>query len=733
MSDSLLVANIGGSKGTSPIILSLMEHFQKQGFPRVGYFVPIAQPKCEGNDRQCRISQRIDLVRTAFQLFEDDAEQMQGVLKQEAEELLSQNKLDELAEKIYAKFSSYKKGKDITVIEGANLQGLSSMVEVNGWLASELQAPLLMVFDCMNDTTLKANDIMNRAQIAKQIIVDKCHADLAGMILNRVPQSQMASISEEMQVAADKYHCAFAGCIANDDVLQNPHLNEVVKSLDAEFLFGNALDADVDVSTMVVAAQDVSHMFSKIEYLGKRAASDPSNKLSIVRPLVLTTPDRTDILLSLACAHASKVGPNVAGVILCDMGLTSVDEHVNQMYSSFDHIFPVYGTKYGLSYVIQKLGHIETKILPISKTKIERAKLLFNQSVNMDVISAQINHPNREGKTPKQFLHGLHEICRQHRKKIVLPEAFDRRILQAAVEITDKELADIVLLGDEKQILADCAKYNIRLDPAKCTIIDHQKDVPHREQFASIWTEERKAKGATYEKSLDLLSDRNVFGTMMVKTGMVDGMVSGAACTTAATIRPALSILKNPGVKLVSSAFLMCLPDRVLVFADCAINVSPEQEELAQIAATSADTAVAFGVDPRIAMISYSTLGSGSGPLVDKVQHATDILKREHPELKVEGPVQYDAAINPVVAREKIKGKSSEVAGRATVLVFPDLNTGNSTYKAVQQSSKRAVAIGPLLQGLARPVNDLSRGATVADIVNTVCCTAIQAIGEKLQ
>jgi len=303
----------------------------------------------------------------------------------------------------------------------------------------------------------------------------------------------------------------------------------------------------------------------------------------------------------------------------------------------------------------------------------------------------------------------------------------DRRILQAAAEVTAKSLADITLLGDPVEIVAAARKFN--LDISKCSIIDYQNS-PLKEKFARTWSEERKDKGATYDTSLDLMDDLNVFGTMMVKDGMADGMVSGATCTTANTIRPALSILKKPHKTLVSSVFLMCLPDNVLVYGDCAINVDPTAEQLAQIAATSAETATSFGVDPKVAMLSYSTLGSGAGPAVEKVKQATEILKKDYPNLKVEGPIQYDAAIDPQVASTKVKEKS-DVAGKATVFIFPDLNTGNNTYKAVQQST-RALAIGPLIQGLAKPVNDLSRGCTVADIVNTVACTAIQAMSSSV-
>ena len=398
---------------------------------------------------------------------------------------------------------------------------------------------------------------------------------------------------------------------------------------------------------------------------------------------------------------------------------------LQKMYDNFQHIFPVYRADTGLYETADRVSHGTAKIISTSSTKINRSKYLFNAYVDMSVIGSQLALPKKfpGAKTPKQFVHEIHESCRRHMKHIVLPESADRRILQAAEEITSRGLARITLLGDPTEIHASARQLNI--DLSKCTILDYMKS-PLKKEFAEVWAEERRAKGATFDSSLDLMSDMNVFGTMMVKQGMADGMVSGAMCTTANTIRPALSILKKPQNTLVSSVFFMCLPDTVLVYGDCAINVDTSAEQLAQIAATSAETATSFGVEPRIAMLSYSTLGSGAVPAVDKIKHATDILKSDHPDLKVEGPIQYDAAIDPQVASEKVKGES-EVAGKATIFIFPDLNTGNNTYKAVQQSTG-AMAIGPLIQGLAKPVNDLSRGCTVADIVNTVACTSIQSM-----
>lgn len=331
-------------------------------------------------------------------------------------------------------------------------------------------------------------------------------------------------------------------------------------------------------------------------------------------------------------------------------------------------------------------------------------------------------------RTPRMFAHDLATICKSQLQHVVLPESGDLRVLEAAAEVTKKGLARVTLLGDPETVRKAAAEAGVDLTGVE--IEDYVNDSERKTRYATLLASWRKAKGMTEEQALEALTkDMNMYGTVMVRAGDADGMVSGAACTTANTIRPALQILKTPDKQLVSSVFFMCLPDEVLVYGDCAVVVDPSPEELAQIAVVSAGTAAAFGVPPRVALLSYSTLGSGSGPLVDKVQAAVDAAKTKRPDLAIEGPIQYDAAVDMSIASKKIKG-GSPVAGQATVCIFPDLDAGNACYKAVQQSTG-AVAIGPLMQGLARPVNDLSRGCTVPDIVNTVACTAVQAIALK--
>ena len=339
-----------------------------------------------------------------------------------------------------------------------------------------------------------------------------------------------------------------------------------------------------------------------------------------------------------------------------------------------------------------------------------------------DELLARFDLPRTDVVTPLRFLHELISRARADRRRIVLPEGEDARVLRAAEILQRRDVCDLVVLGPAAAVRELASREGVDLTGIE--LVD-PADSPDLERYAQEYARLRAHKGVDAERAREVMQEGAYFGTMMVHLGDVDGMVSGAAHTTANTIRPALEFVKTkPGVSIVSSVFFMLLPDRALVYGDCAVNPDPDAQQLADIAVASAATAAQFGVDPRVAMLSYSTGASGSGQSVDKVRAATELVRERAPELKVEGPLQYDAAVNASVAASKMPG--SEVAGQATVFVFPDLNTGNNTYKAVQQSSG-AVAVGPVLQGLNKPVNDLSRGTTVEDIVNTVAITAIQA------
>lgn len=329
-----------------------------------------------------------------------------------------------------------------------------------------------------------------------------------------------------------------------------------------------------------------------------------------------------------------------------------------------------------------------------------------------------------EGITPHMFQYQLTKWAKKKIKHIVLPEGNDPRILRAAARLIREEVVNLTLLGDPNQIAASVKKLGISLDLNSLRIIDPAHS-SYYEEYVNTLYELRKNKNVNHEMATDMMTDVSYFGTMMVYKGHADGMVSGAVHTTQHTIRPALQFIKTrPGITVVSSVFFMCLPDRVSVFGDCAVNPNPTAEQLSEIAISSAESSRRFGIEPRVAMLSYSSGTSGEGEDVEKVRRATEIVKQKRPDLLVEGPIQYDAAVDPVVGKQKLP--NSQVAGQASVLIFPDLNTGNNTYKAVQRETG-ALAIGPMLQGLNKPVNDLSRGCTVDDIINTVIITAIQA------
>jgi len=368
------------------------------------------------------------------------------------------------------------------------------------------------------------------------------------------------------------------------------------------------------------------------------------------------------------------------------------------------------------------LSRVEATILPGDDRKIAAALGVFDHNVAIKDLQERIALRQSERLTPLMFEYELIQRAKSQRKRIVLPEGTDERILRAAEILTLRDVAELVLLGDPDKIRRRAGELGLNL--SAISVIDPVTSIK-RGEYAAIYSSLRKHKGISEEMALDAMLDVSYFGTLMVYTGDADGMVSGAAHTTQHTIRPSFETIKTkPDTRLVSSVFFMCLADRVLVYGDCAVNPNPDAEQLADIAITSAGTAAAFGIEPRVAMLSYSTGQSGKGEDVERVREAVRIARERRPDLKLEGPIQYDAAVDASVARSKMP--DSEVAGHATVFIFPDLNTGNNTYKAVQRSAG-AVAIGPVLQGLNKPVNDLSRGCTVTDIVNTVTITAIQA------
>jgi len=492
-----------------------------------------------------------------------------------------------------------------------------------------------------------------------------------------------------------------------DPVLAEPTIGEIAAAIQGKLLVGDPAELDRDVRGVLVGAATLPAV---LDHLGEG-------------DLVITPGDRSDIILGMLAAAASKTAPHVSGLLL-SAGLLP-DPQVHGLLDGLAPHTPILAVDTGTFETTLAVGRVQGRITAASTRKIAAALGSFERNVDVAELARRIEVTRSTRVTPLMFEYDLVERARADRRRIVLPEGTDERILRATETVLRRNVADVTLLGSAEEIRRRGAALGLDLGAAQVVDPTGAETADLRERFAATYAKARAHKGVTLLQARDIVTDASYFGTLMVHEGLADGMVSGAAHTTAHTIRPAFEVIRTvPGTAIVSSVFFMCLSDRVLVYGDCAVNPDPDAEQLADIAVSSAVTGQRFGVEPRVAMLSYSTGESGFGADVEKVRAATKLVRERWPDLPVEGPIQYDAAVDASVARTKLPG--SDVAGQATVFIFPDLNTGNNTYKAVQRSAG-AVAVGPVLQGLRRPVNDLSRGCTVPDIVNTVAITAIQA------
>jgi phosphate acetyltransferase len=619
------------------------------------------------------------------------------------------------------RFHAYAAQHDAVLVVGSDFTGVPAPTEfsVNAAIAAHLGSPMVLVVPCFDRS-------LDESVTAAQVIYHEArsrHADVAAVIANRVPSEEgtavRAGIVERLRSEATPTGKRRANVgagvpvftVPGDPLLSAPTMRDLMAAVDGRLLLGEEAMLDREVTGMVVAAMTMPHVLDRLH-----------EGCALICP-----GDREEVLLASLLAHRASTFPSLSGIVLNGGFLPS--EQVHRLVEGVGVELPVVTCSTGTMTTATAISRVHARIGPQSTRKIERARALVHQHVDIDTLLPVGGHRSGAAAgprvvTPLMFEHELTARARAADAHIVLPEGLEDRILRAADTLLARRVSRLTLLGDEAQVRARGAALGLHLDEAE--VIDpHTSDL--RQGFADEYARLRAHKGVTPEHAWDVVADPAYFGTMMVHGGQADGMVSGSITTTAHTIRPALEIIRTaPGVSVVSSVFFMLLADRVLVYGDCAINPDPTAEQLADIAISSAQTAAKFGVDPRVAMLSYSTGGSGSGADVEKVREATGIVRERAPELMVEGPLQYDAAVDPVVAATKMK--DSPVAGRATVLIFPDLNTGNNTYKAVQRSAG-AVAIGPVLQGLNAPVNDLSRGATVRDIINTVVITGIQAKG----
>lgn len=699
MSNNLYIAATSARSGKSAISLGVMEMLLGT-IDHVGFFRPIIEIDPKINDGK---DNDIYLISSHFNL-KTPHEKMYGYTATEAKSLLSLGKEAELIEGILQKYSQMIETYDFVLCEGTDFTSSISASEfdLNAIIAKNLNCPVLLV---VNAHKKSMDDTIGSVEFALDALSEK-KCDIFATIVNRVGPKDGEKIINLLK-GRDLTGQQIYYTIPNEESLGSPTVAEIAKMVGAKVLYGEE-ELNRNVLKYTIAAMQIRHFFDQIEH----------------GSLIITSGDREDLIVACLAAVSSMSIENVAGMVLTG-GLVP-EEPIGKLIKGFSRMMPILSVKENTFSTARKLDRIHPRITPDNGRKISRALAVFEKNVNLAELGERVITTKTTVITPKMFEFGLLQKARTHKQHIVLPEGEEERILRAAETLLQREVVDITLLGDEQLIQERIVQLDLNLSGAK--IMDPLKSELFEDYVATFYNL-RQHKGITMENAQDIMSDVNYFGTMMTYKGHADGMVSGALHTTGATIRPAFEIIKTkPGFSIVSSVFLMCLPERVLVYGDCAVNPNPNAKQLAEIAISSAQTAITFGIEPRVAMLSYSTGESGTGEDVNRVREATKIAKETYPDLKLEGPIQYDAAVDLAVAKTKMP--DSEVAGKATVFIFPDLNTGNNTYKAVQRSAG-AVAIGPILQGLNHAVNDLSRGCTIPDIVNTVAITAIQAQSEK--
>ncbi|GAA4322062.1 phosphate acetyltransferase [Mucilaginibacter gynuensis] len=693
MTKTVFITSTEANSGKSIISIGLVNMLLGKA-QKIGFFKPIISETQPGTK-----DQHIQTILKTFELpmaYEDT----HAFNWQDAMNQAEGDSQGEMVDTIIRKYKNLEDKYDFTVVEGTDYLGDGSAFEfdVNVLIAKNLRAPVIAVVSGANKTT--AQTINSVLTVMRNF--ESREIQVLAVVVNKVKPEQVEDVQELLaaQLSAEM----ILAVIPASKSLQSPSIKEICEKLDGKLLFGHdQLSNQVD--HFVTGAMNVPNFLG---YLKENV-------------LIVTPGDRGDIIISALQANLSVNYPKVSGLILT--AGYEPEEQILKLIEGLQTVIPIIAVKTGTFETSNAVGAIRSKITADNTKKIQLAIDTFNKYIDINALDERIVTFKPSGITPRMFQYQLVNWAKSQKKHIVLPEGNDERILRAAARLVNQEVVDLTLLGNPDDILANIKRLGLNLDPSKINIFN-PADADRYNEYVNILYELRKSKNVNMEMARDLMTDVSYFGTMMVYCGHADGMVSGAVHTTQHTIRPALQFVKTkPGTSLVSSVFFMCLPDRVSVFGDCAVNPNPTAEQLAEIAISSADSSSMFGIEPRVAMLSYSSGTSGEGEDVEKVRRATEIVKAKRPDLKVEGPIQYDAAVDPVVGNSKLPG--SEVAGQASVLIFPDLNTGNNTYKAVQRETG-ALAIGPMLQGLNKPVNDLSRGCTVDDVFNTVVITAIQ-------
>ncbi|ALJ19448.1 phosphate acetyltransferase [Microbacterium sp. No. 7] len=707
MAQSIYLTSTEGLTGKSTVVLGVIDAL-RQATPRIGVFRAIARSTVEPDYVLEMLLGRVGVELT----YEECVGVTYDEVRRDPDAALSD---------IVGRYRAVEAKCDAVVVVGSDFTDVGSATEFgfNARIAANLGAPMLVVLNGRAAQGDKLGISVARtpaqlAQITAQAVTEIHHnrAELFAVVANRADPERLAEIEAAVREVVDdlpaidghRETAVDVWTIPEDVSLVAPSVRDIMRAVDGHLIHGDEDLLSREALDAVVSGMSLNNVLVRL----REGA------------VVVVAADRTEVLLGLLLANQAGTFPKISGIVL--NGPFALPEPVERLMDGLRSPLPIVQTDLGTYDTAVRIMGTRGRLTAGSQRRIDTAAALFEKHVDAAALRRDLGLAHTAVVTPLMFEHRLMERARADRKHIVLPEGKDDRVLRAAATVLARGIADITILGEEAEVRGRAAELGIDLGAARVLSPFHPALV---ERFAQEYAHIRAHRGMTVAQAADAVTDVSYFGTMMVHLGLADGMVSGAAHTTAHTIRPGFEIIKTaPGVSVVSSVFLMALADRVLVYGDCAVIPAPTAEQLADIAISSARTATGFGIEPRVAMLSYSTGESGSGADVDKVRAATALVRERAPELLVEGPIQYDAATDPDVARAKMPG--SPVAGRATVFIFPDLNTGNNTYKAVQRSAG-AVAMGPVLQGLGKPINDLSRGALVADIVNTIAITAIQA------
>jgi phosphate acetyltransferase len=685
---AIYIASPEGDTGKSTIALGIL-HKLAASVARVAVFRPIT--RLEHGDAGGERDYILELLlsqATAGLSYEECAGVSYQQLHEDPEAAIAE---------IVDRFHRVAERSDAVLVVGSDYTDVAapSELSVNARIAVNLGAPVVLAVKAQGRTPAEV------AQVVEVCLVELAgqHAHTAAVVANRCDPGQLSAVADALAELGPKSYV-----LPEEPLLVAPSVAELRDAVHGELTGGDEQSLIREALSVLVAGMTAEHVLERLK-----------DGMAVITP-----GDRSDVVMAVMGAHAAAGFPSLSCVIL--NGGLPLHPEVARLVAGLGTRLPIISTELGTYDTARAVASARGRVTVDSHRKVDTALALMEQYVDTADLIDTLSIPIPTVTTPQMFTYQLIDTARADVQRIVLPEGDDDRILRAAGRLLAHRVADLTILGEEKAVRARAAELGVDLSAA--TVLDPRTS-ELCDQFAAQYAKLRSHKGVTLDQARETITDVSYFGTMLVHNDMVDGMVSGARHTTAHTVRPAFEIIKTlPGVNTVSSIFLMCLEDRVLAYGDCAIVPDPTSEQLADIAISSARTSAQFGINPRVAMLSYSTGSSGTGADVDKVRAATELVRQRDPELLVEGPIQYDAAVDPSTAQTKMP--DSEVAGRATVLIFPDLNTGNNTYKAVQRSAG-AIAIGPVLQGLNKPVNDLSRGALVEDIVNTVAITAIQA------